>query len=222
MLNKTALSLQRQRGRRWCILPGVRRGRGEEEHGAIPSWHVHVHVHLLSLIWWERWKYTSLVIWGNPPGQAWGQHLRLGCDSGKRKSPQVGYCGWGLLQQRGLVGSSQLLLFPLNTTLCFSTFSNPQFPSLLLFSHPICLHSTSHSSVCTEGTRQTPRGKCQLSACPVFSPNVMWGYRISHHITAAFCSLQCHGYGSLPAPAANLSFQGALCHGYFKHLMQGF
>lgn len=42
------------------------------------------------LIWCERWKYTSSVLWGNPPGQAWEQHLGLGGDSGKDNPPRLG------------------------------------------------------------------------------------------------------------------------------------
>lgn len=32
----------------------------------------------------------SSVLWGNPAGQAWGQHLGLGCAPGKDNPPQLG------------------------------------------------------------------------------------------------------------------------------------
>lgn len=222
MLNKTAFSLQRQCGTRWCVQEHSHAWGGAEERRSTVPFPAGTSISRLpspDLVWEvEIHEFSAL---GKPPWAGLGAAPRAGRWLWEGQSPQAGYCRWGPLWQRGLTWSSQLLLFLPQRHPVFFYLSQSIISVIIIISLP-CLPSQ-HQPRFSVHRRDSANTKGEMSARCItrFSPNVMWGYRISHHITAVLHSLQCHGYGSLPAPAANLSFQGALCHGYFKHLMQG-
>lgn len=204
-----------------AALPGVRRGQrraGARCHSRL----AHPSPCSTLPIWWESWRCPWVQYFGET------QLGRLGGS----------ISGWDVPLGRTIPPSWVLEMGPPSTEGSGVIAPTPPLPPqrhpafFYLFQSVISIINiiflprlpSQHQPQLTVSRGDSAHTKGEMWVChiPCFSPNVTWGCRISHHITAALCSLQCHGYGSLPAPAASLSFQGALCHGYFKHLMQGF
>lgn len=168
MLNKTALSLQTQRGTRWCIQQHSQAwggGRGGEEHGAAPGWHIPLHAPLS----WAGVRAMGSVLWGNPAGQAWGQHLRLGCAPGKDNPPKLGIVD-GASFDRGVwcdrPNSSSSPSIPPCASLPFPARNFHHyyyFPTLFAFPAPATVH-------CVQKGLSTHRGGNVSSPHPLFLP----------------------------------------------------
>lgn len=182
MLNKTALSLQTQCGRRWCIQqhsPAWGGAEGRRSTGPFPAGTSIPRLLSPDLVG------ECSVFWGNPPGQAWGQHLGLGCDPGKDNRPRLGIVDGASLEGSDVIFPTPPLLPQHHPVFCY-LFQSIISITIIIFLP--CLPSQHQPRFSVhKGDSANTKGEMSARCIPCFSPNVMWGYRISHHITAA-CS----------------------------------
>lgn len=155
----------------------------EEGQGAIPSatpgWHVHLHAPL-----------SRSGVWGGNSGVQYFGETHLGSTS-----------GWDVSLGRTIPPGWLLQMGSPSTEGSDRIFPTPPVPpqhhpvffylsqaiiSIIIVIFPPRLPSQ-HQPRSSVYRRDSANTKGEMSVCCItcFSPNVMWGYRISHHVTAA-------------------------------------
>lgn len=169
-----------------AAVPCVSRGRGQEEHGAIPSWHRQC-IHVPALLG-ELETHMNAALWGNPPGHVWGQHLSLGCDPGKDNPPRLGVVD-GASSNRGVwCDLPTPPLPPQRHPVLFYLFQSIISTTVIIFLPPLPSQHQARFSVYRRDSANT-KGEMSVLYITRFSPNVTWGYRF--HTTLQQCSAAC-------------------------------
>lgn len=128
MLNKTAFSLQTQRGRRRCIQQHSHAWGGAEERRSTGPFLAGTSISRLpspDLVWEVEINEFSAL--GKPTWAGLGAAPGAGMWPWEGQSPQAGYCRRDLLWQRGLTWSSQPLLLPSTPPCVFLPFPIQNF-----------------------------------------------------------------------------------------------